>query len=129
MKKAVVAGIAVLALVGCAENGSTAESANAAACAQFADATRSMFSAFGTDRDAGEAAWEKSRDDFSEAAAAGSGEVQEQMSDLVEKWPELADIGFSSQTKAIMNDRLAIIAAACNSDGISVDYSEFGETN
>ncbi len=129
MKKVVVAVVAVLALAGCAGSDPDTEPANAAACDQFSEATESMFGAFGTDRATGEAAWADARDAFSKAAAAGSGEVQENIFYLVETWPELTDIGFSPHTKAIMNDRLAIIAATCTRDGISVDYSSFGGTN
>lgn len=126
---------AALALTGCASStGSVAtgsptptaeESANAEACAAFADATSTIADAFGDSTSNANDAWEEVRIAFDKAGLAAEGAVQQRISTLVDHWPSAGDIFVRSEAREKMNSSIRDIGRACEADDAKVTYYTF----
>lgn len=126
---------AVLALGGCA-SAATAEatstptptveeSANAEACAAFADATSTIADAFSDATSNANDAWEDVRVAFDEASLAAEGAVEQRISALVSNWPSAGDIFVRPEAREKMNTSIRDIGRACEADDAKVNYYTF----
>jgi hypothetical protein len=133
-KRVLIVGVvALLALAGCsstpeveaetaAPSPTVTVSANKAACEGFADIVLTIPSRLGNEDTAFDN-YAALQTDFDEVALTADGIVQERMLDLVENWPEPADVLVFNEVD-VLNTSFDAVERACAADGVDREIGE-----